>query len=93
MPRFPFHQIAVVCAIVFAGAGCASSTPQMDRRFGQSVQQLRAQQILYPAAALNADPANGLDGVSAAGSYDRYLKSFQNPEKQPSSSIIGGGSR
>ncbi|WP_300756158.1 hypothetical protein [Janthinobacterium sp.] len=75
---------------------CAyQSTPQLDQRFGDAVRLAMAQQVLYPAAARNQAPANGLDGPSARAVMDRYRASFVEPNgqvAQPVQFMLGGGS-
>ncbi|MFZ2855488.1 MAG: hypothetical protein WAZ34_15440 [Rhodocyclaceae bacterium] len=72
-------------------AGCASTTPNLDARFGQAVLAARAQQTINPDASLNADPVSGLDGRAAREAMGRYHDSFKTPP--PSFSVINiGGS-
>lgn len=67
---------------------CAT-TPQWDAHFGDTVRIARAQQVLNPAAAGNADPVAGLDGRSARSALERYHKSFATPEPVSNSFTIG----
>lgn len=72
-------------------AGCASTTPNLDARFGQAVLAARAQQTINPAASLNPDPVSGLDGRAAREAMGRYHDSFKTPP--PSFNVINiGGS-
>lgn len=61
-------------------AGCASTTPELDAKFGDSVRVVREAQTLNPAAA-NKDPVAGIDGRAAVSAQDRYQDSFKTPEK------------
>lgn len=70
-------------------AGCASTTPNLDAHFGQSVLAARAQQTLNPAASLNTDPVSGLDGSAAREAMGRYHDSFKTPP--PSFNVINIG--
>lgn len=72
-------------------AGCASTTPNLDARFGQAVLAARAQQTINPAASLNSDPVSGLDGRAGKEAMGRYHDSFKTPP--PSFNVINiGGS-
>ena len=53
-------------------SGCASTTPEYDKRFGDAVRQARLQSTLNPAAGDNPDPVSGMDGVSARQAIGRY---------------------
>lgn len=72
-------------------AGCASTTPNLDARFGQAVLAARAQQTLNPTASLNADPVSGLDGRAARDAMGRYHDSFKTPPPSFNVINIGGG--
>jgi hypothetical protein len=81
-------------AVSVAVTGCVSTTPNLDRHFGEAVSFLKAQQTLYPAASGNTDPVNGMDGKAAKSAYDEYQKSYRAPVPQPNVfSISIGGSR
>lgn len=61
---------------------CAPTTPQLDKKFGDSVRQTRAQQIMNPQAGGDA-PVNGVDGVVARETIGRYRGSFREPLPAP----------
>lgn len=75
-----------------AASGCAS-TPNLDRQFGDSVQQLRARQVLSPQAGANRDTVAGMDGKAAQAAYVAYQKSFAAPAPQSAAFSIGVGAR
>lgn len=80
-------------ALVLLGSclqGCAHTTPQWDRQFGNATRANLAAQVLDPAAA-NTHPATGIDGRAAKGAHDRYQRSFAQPESAPSPLIINAG--
>ncbi len=58
---------------------CASSTPYLDSRFGDTVNTAKALQTINPEASRNRDPVAGLDGNAAKESIDRYQESFKEP--------------
>jgi predicted component of type VI protein secretion system len=68
----------MLAALTTALAACTSTTPNLDKNFGQAVNQAKAQQTLNPDASLNTDPVAGLDGVAADAAIDNY-KSVQTP--------------
>jgi len=92
MRRNHFLSASLACAMC-AAAGCASTTPELDRQFGQSVSLLNALQTRHPDAARNSDPVNGMDGKAAKSAYDAYQKSYQTPEPQSNAFTIGVGGR
>ena len=67
-----------------------STTPTLDRAFGTSLRQARAQQTLHPEAGREQRPVNGLDAQAAAGAYQNYQQSFLNKDDQSSNFTIGG---
>jgi hypothetical protein len=69
-------------------AGCASTSPAFDARFGDSVRIIQAQQTLDAAApARNADRGVRSDGRSAAEATGRYVDSFKAPVPPAAPSI------
>ena len=74
-------------------AGCTNTTPNLDAKFGDAVNQAKAQQIINPDASRNTDPVAGIDGQAAKASIDNYHKAYESPTAAPSGSIgtIGGG--
>lgn len=78
-----------VCAAL---AGCASSMPELDSKFGDAVNAAKAQQTLNPDAPLNKKAAVGLDGKAADVVIDKYHKSFEAPAPAANTFTIGVGS-
>jgi hypothetical protein len=72
-------------------AACTTTTPNLDRNFGQAVNQAKAQQTINPDASLNTDPVAGLDGVAADAAIDNYTKSVTTPPPPATIISIGGG--
>ena len=77
------NRICRLAALALALAGCASSTPQWDARFGDSVRAALAAQAIDPAAARNRNPVAGLDGKAARAALERYEHSFTTPPAPP----------
>lgn len=82
------HAIAAGVAMI-ALAGCATA-PNLDREFGNSVNTLKAQQIIDPNASANTK-AVSMDGQAAGEVVDRYYKSYKTPTPQPNVFTIGVG--
>jgi type IV pilus biogenesis protein CpaD/CtpE len=83
-------------ALALLGAclqGCAQTTPQWDRQFGNATRANLAAQVIDPAASSNRNPATGVDGRAAKGAHDRYQRSFAQPESAPPALFINGGAR
>lgn len=75
-------------------AGCAPTTPRLDSKFGDAVNQAKAQQTINPNASRNTDPVAGIDGQAANAIVDRYHKAYEAPTPAPSGAIgavTGGG--
>ncbi len=87
------HFCTVCATLLLAVAGCAPTTPNLDRHFGQGLNLAKAQQTLNPQAGRNLDPVNGIDGKAAKSAYDEYQKSFRVPAPQPNAFTIGVGVR
>ena len=79
-----------IMLLAAACAGCTSTTPLLDKEFGQTVRLLREQQTIDPNASGNAD-ATALDANAASGVMDRYRASYQRPAPQTNIFTIGVG--
>ncbi|MDC8760498.1 hypothetical protein [Janthinobacterium fluminis] len=71
-------------------AGCAQTTPQLDRHAGDAVRTAFAQQVAFPGA-VRRDAVAGMDGASARAALERYQKSFSDAAPPPVVFSIGGG--
>jgi hypothetical protein len=89
MKRYLLCKSAYAGSLVLGVAGCVSTTPALDRHFGESVNLAKAQQTLNRSASLNANPVKGIDGQAAKSAYDEYQKSFKAPVPQPNAFTIG----
>jgi hypothetical protein len=80
-------QTALWVLISVGVSGCMSTTPQWDQRFGESLTQIKAQQILHPVPA-PADPqAGGMDAQAAVRAQNQYLHSFDVPVEPQSADM------
>lgn len=94
MDRNQFSFASMIAGLFLLGVpGCTTTTPALDRHFGETVNLMKAQQTLHPAAALNTNPVVGIDGKAAKSGYDAYQKSFATPEPQTNAFTIGVGRR
>ncbi|WP_426173082.1 hypothetical protein [Massilia sp. TWR1-2-2] len=72
------HNKAIITAVLALAAtlfGCAHNSYRSDIGNGLSGQAVRATlaaQVINPAAALNPNPAAGLDGNNARAAVQRY---------------------
>ena len=90
-------RLTVVCVSVAVSllallAGCMSTTPEYDKRFGDAVRQSRLDMTINPDAGSTADAALGMDGISAREGLVRYQSTFKTPP--PVTNVISiSGSR
>lgn len=70
-------------------AGCASSTPNYDMRFGDAVRQARQSMAINPGPG-SAEPIAGMDGKAARDATGRYQESFKSPPPVVNVINIGG---
>jgi hypothetical protein len=88
----PFVLIAIVGALT----GCAQTSPQWESTFGDASRQLRAGQVIDPAAPNRQAQLTGVDGKAAAGAMKAYAESYGyavKEAKQPALSVSTTGSR
>ncbi|WP_176046440.1 hypothetical protein [Burkholderia sp. BCC1644] len=87
------RRAALAVPLAFALAGCMSSTPVWDSRFGDSVRTVMQAQIIDPHAGEHAASASssGVDGGAAAAALDNYDKSFKQTVPPANAFVIGIG--
>ncbi|VWB39874.1 putative lipoprotein [Burkholderia lata] len=87
------RRMALAAPLAFALAGCMSSTPVWDTRFGDSVRAVTQAQIIDPHAAEHAASvsAPGVDGGAATAALDNYDKSFKQTVPPANAFVIGIG--
>ncbi|MDR0242134.1 MAG: hypothetical protein LBJ65_11090 [Burkholderia sp.] len=85
------RRAALAVPLAFALAGCMSSTPVWDSRFGESVRAVTQAQIIDPHAAEHAASTSGVDGAAAAAALDNYDKSFKQIDPPANAFVIGIG--
>lgn len=92
MKSFSIEVITAVGAASLLAACAINTTPRTDAQMGESMNILKAQQILNPDASRNPNVVNGIDGKSAKGAINQYHESFRKPAGEaPSPITIGVG--
>ena len=81
----------LACGLWLTLSACASNTPDLDAQFGDAVRFAMTQQTINPDASLNVTPTNGIDGMAARESVNRYRNSFKEPAPTANSFTIGVG--
>jgi len=89
--------IAALAVVLLAGCA-ATATPGFDSRFGDSMRQLKAQQLIDPRAPTrNAQATPPTDGRTLREGAERHVDTYRAP---PPSNVIsigvgsgGGGGR
>jgi len=85
------RRAALAVPLAFALAGCMSSTPVWDSRFGDSVRTVMQAQIIDPHAGEHAASTPGVNGAAAAAALDNYDKSFKQIQPPANAFVIGIG--
>lgn len=85
------YRVLSIVAGMLALAGCASTTPQWDARFGDAARATLAAQVADPAAARKPHAAVGIDGAAARAAQQQYEASYAAPPPPPPSLSIGIG--
>ncbi|WP_153108958.1 hypothetical protein [Propionivibrio limicola] len=81
-------RILAIAGLVILSGCAGTGTPDLDARFGESANMLKAQQTLNPDASRNMDPVAGLDGKAAKGALDNYRDSFRKPPSEALTPLI-----
>ena len=68
-----------------------TTTPHLDRHFGQAVNMAKAQQTLNPDASRNTDPVTGMSGKEGNLVIDAYHDTLKAPPPPATVISIGGG--
>lgn len=85
-----FLSLVSLLTLVALLAGCGSTTPNYDTKFGDAVRQARYDMTVNPNAGQNPDQVLGLDGVSAKEAMTRYQSTFKAPPPVTNVINIGG---
>ena len=80
--------LAIMAVGLMVGA-CAPTT--ISPNWGTAYQNMRAQQVLNPAAGEQLDLLEGQDGRVTATAMEAYRKSFEKPDAEFSRSAVASG--
>ena len=80
----------VLIGLTVVLAGCKSTTPYYDTRFGDSVREARQKMTIDPDAGKNRDSSIGMDGKAARESILVYQETFKTPPPVTNVINIGG---
>lgn len=80
--------IAAVGAALLLG-GCSYAT--ISPNWGAAYQEMRATQVLDPAAGEKLDPVEGQDGRINATATEAYRKGFEKPDSDFDRSVVSSG--
>lgn len=79
----------VLATVGFMTTACAPTT--ISPNWGTAYQQMRASQVLNPAAGEDLAPVEGQDGKANATAMGTYRKSFEKPDAEFQRSIVSTG--
>ena len=82
-----FLAIAALASLV---AGCSTTTPHYDARFGDAVRDAKRKMTIHPDASKNTDQALGLDGRASRETMQRYQDTYKEPPQAVNVINIGG---
>jgi hypothetical protein len=68
---------------------CAPTT--ISPNWGTAYQEMRAKQVLNPAAGEQLDPVEGQDGKVNTTAMEAYRKGFEKPDAEFNRSIVSTG--
>ncbi|CAB3734516.1 hypothetical protein [Paraburkholderia rhynchosiae] len=83
--------VALLVPACIALNGCLSTTPGVDRHFGESVRGYAEAQIIDPDAASKHPSTLGVDGKAAVAAMSNYHASLKAPSTSGNAFVIGVG--
>jgi hypothetical protein len=83
------NRVLVVIGVGLVVGACAPTT--ISPNWGTAYQEMRAKQVLNPAAGEQLDPVEGQDGKVNATAMDAYRKGFEKPDAEFNRSIVSTG--
>jgi len=81
--------ILAVLSVGLAVGACAPT--QISPNWGTAYQNMRAKQVLNPAAGEQLDPVEGQDGKVNATAMEAYRKNFEKPDANFDRSVVSSG--
>jgi hypothetical protein len=83
-------KILAIALLTGLVAGCSTTTPNYDARFGDAVREAKRKMIINPDAGKNPDPVAGMDGKAAHDSIILYQGTYKAPPPAVNVINIGG---
>lgn len=83
------NKVVAVMAVGLIVGACAPTT--ISPNWGTAYQQMRAGQVLNPAAGEDLALVEGQDGKANAAAMEVYRKRFEKPEADLSRSVVSTG--
>lgn len=83
------NGILAVIAVGLVVGACAPTT--ISPNWGTAYSNMRAKQVLNPAAGEQLDPVQGQDGKANAIAMETYRKTFENPNADLGRSMVTSG--
>jgi hypothetical protein len=82
------YRTAILTALAACMAGCAATAPQWESRFGDASRQMRALQLIDPAAPGRSHGPPLADGKAVAGAQKAYSKSYGYAVEEPKQAAL-----
>lgn len=83
------NRVLVTMVVGLVVGACAPTT--ISPNWGTAYQEMRAKQVLNPAAGEQLDPVEGQDGKVNATAMEAYRKGFEKPDAEFNRSIVSTG--
>jgi len=83
------HMALATIGTALLLGGCSYSA--LSPNWGVAYQEMRASQVLDPAAGEKLDPVEGQDGRVNATAMEAYRKGFEKPETDFDRSVVSSG--
>ncbi|AIY42961.1 tRNA dimethylallyltransferase [Collimonas arenae] len=83
------NKLAITLLLVLT-AGCSTTTPNYDTKFGDAVREAKLKMIIHPDAGKNPDQVAGMDGKAARESILQYQDTYKTPPPVVNVINIGG---
>jgi hypothetical protein len=83
------NRILTVISVGLVIGACAPTT--ISPNWGTAYQEMRAKQVLNPAAGEQLDPVEGQDGKVNATAMEAYRKGFEEPNADFTKSTVTSG--
>jgi hypothetical protein len=83
------NGILVVITVGLVVGACAPTT--ISPNWGTAYRDMRAKQVLNPAAGEQLEPVEGQDGKVNATAMETYRKGFEKPDAEIGRSVVTSG--